>query len=122
MIIHIELNEDHLKLIPFIMVADKDDDFLSINKSVFLTLQSHLLDDVSLVLGLRDHVIPGTLDDAEGIALPDEIEKRCLDAYNYIKDNLFYILQLALQFSTKGGLTVGKYKAKDTDLIFEREV
>lgn len=121
MIIHLNLNEDHLKLIPFILVQDKDDDFLSINKTVFLTMQSHLLDDVSMILGFHDQAIQTTVEDADGIALPDDLEKRCLDTYNYVKDNLFYITQLVFQFACKGGLTPGAYKANDTDLIFEKE-
>ena len=43
-----------------------------------------------------------------------------LDAYNYVKDNLFYIETLLHQMCMEG-IKVGKYKAHDRDLIWEKE-
>ena len=60
MIIHLELNEDHLKLIRMVRIADEKDECLEIPKEGYLTITSHLLDDVAMVLGLRDQVIKGT--------------------------------------------------------------
>ena len=120
MIIHLELNEDHLKLIRMVRIADEKDECLEIPKEGYLTITSHLLDDVAMVLGLRDQVIKGTEEDADGGAYPDDVEKRMLDAYNYVKDNLFYIETLLHQMCMEG-IKVGKYKAHDRDLIWEKE-
>ena len=73
-----------------------------------------------MVLGLRDKVIKGTEEDADGGAYPDDVEKRMLDAYNYVKDNLFYIESLLHQMCMEG-VKIGKYKAHDRDLIWEKE-
>ena len=96
------------------------DECLEIPKEGYLTITSHLLDDVAMVLGLRDKVIKGTEEDADGGAYPDDVEKRMLDAYNYVKDNLFYIESLLHQMCMEG-VKVGKYKAHDRDLIWEKE-
>ena len=101
-------------------IADEKDECLEIPKEGYLTITSHLLDDVAMVLGLRDQVIKGTEEDADGGAYPDDVEKRMLDAYNYVKDNLFYIETLLHQMCMEG-IKVGKYKAHDRDLIWEKE-
>ena len=120
MIIHLNLNEDHLKLVRMIRIIDEKDECLERPKEGYLTSTSHLLDDVAMVLGLRDKVIKGTEEDADGGAYPDDVEKRMLDAYNYVKDNLFYIESLLHQMCMEG-VKVGKYKAHDRDLIWEKE-
>ena len=68
MILHLNLTDDHLKLVRFLNVEDKDDDFIKINKKVMLTIQSHILDDIAMVLGLRDKAIPNTQEDADAEA------------------------------------------------------
>lgn len=117
MIIHLNLTEDHLKLIQMLNIEDIDDDFLSINKNVLLRVQSHILDDVALVLGMQDKRIKGTEDDGEGGAYPDEVEKYLLDTYNYVKANLYYIETLLHQYATQG-IKSGHYTAKDNELIW----
>ena len=68
MILNLCLTEDDLKLVRFFNIEDNDDNYLKINKNVMLTIQSHILDDVAMVLGLRDKAIKGTSDDALGSA------------------------------------------------------
>ena len=85
MILNLCLTEDDLKLVRFFNIEDNDDNYLKINKNVMLTIQSHILDDVAMVLGLRDKAIKGTSDDALGSAYPDNVEKYMLDTYNYVK-------------------------------------
>ena len=121
MIIHLNLTEDHLKLVRFFNIEDAHDEYLSINKEVMLTLQTHLLDDVAAILELRDKAIPNTSNDAEGTAYPDEIEKYMLDTYNYVSDNIYYIETLLHQYVMEG-IKPGHYKAKDNELIWERIV
>ena len=82
MVIHLFLTEDDLKLISLFNIESDDDDYLKINKNVMLMNQTHILDDVALVLGLKDKVIRGTEEDALGGAYPDEVEKYMLDTYN----------------------------------------
>ena len=119
MILHLNLTEDHLKLVRFLNIEDKDDDVLTINKKVMLTMQTHILDDVAMILGLRDKAIKNTEEDADGAAYPDDVEKYMLDTYHYVSDNMFLIEQLLHQH-VMDGVKPGHYKAKDSDMVFER--
>ena len=116
-ILHLNLTEDHLKLVRFLNIEDKDDDVLTINKKVMLTMQTHILDDVAMILGLKDKAIKGTEEDADGSAYPDEVEKYMLDTYNYVSDNMF-LIEMLLHQHVMDGIKPGHYKAKDTDLVF----
>ena len=118
MILHLNLTEDHLKLVRFLNIEDKDDDVLTINKKVMLTMQTHILDDVAMILGLKDQAIKNTTEDADGAAYPDEVEKRMLDAYHYVSDNLFLIEQLLHQ-KVMEGVKPGHYKCKDNEMVWE---
>lgn len=120
MIKRITVTEDHLKLIPFIML-DEDDYEVKINKTIAFSIQSSVLDDISLIIGISDRAIANTKNDAEGRAFSDEDEKYMLDLYHSIVDNLFFWESLIHQFVCKGGLTVGTYKCVDSDLIWEKE-
>ena len=117
-ILHLNLTEDHLKLVRFLNIEDKDDDVLTINKKVMLTMQSHILDDVAMILGLRDKAIKGTEEDADGRAYPDDVEQYMLDVYHYVSDNLYLIETLLHQFVFEG-VKVGEYRARDSELVWE---
>ena len=119
--LHLRLNEDHLKLVRFINVEQTSDTTLSIDRKVMLRIQSHLLDDVAMILGLRDQAIPGTEGDPDGCAYPDDIEKRMLDAYNYVSDNLHLIENLLHQMCVEG-VKPGHYVAADNVMIWERVI
>ena len=121
MILHLNLTEDHLKLIRFLNVEDKDDDFLKINKKVMLTMQTHILDDVAMILGLMDKAIKGTEEDADGAAYPDDVEKYMLDTYNYVSENL-YLIETLLHQHVLDGIKPTHYKCKDSDLVWEEVV
>ena len=118
MIIHLNLTEDHLKLVKFLEIKD-DLDGVSIPKNGMLTVKNSILDDTALILGYKDKAIKGTTEDAEGAAYPDDVEKYLLDTYNYVKDNLYNIETLLHQRVTEG-IQPGEYKAKSYDLIWEK--
>lgn len=117
MIIHLNLTEDHLKLVRFLNIEDVDDDFLKINKKEMLTMRTHILDDIAMILGLRHKAIDGTDGDADGRAYDDESEKYMLDTYHYVSDNLYYIETLLHQMVMEG-VKPGEYVAKDNELIW----
>jgi hypothetical protein len=138
MILKLNLTEDHLKLIPLFFIKDekvnelpdlynKDNekpivrDCCRIDKDHMYCLGSHLLEDISIALGLRDKAIEATKESADGLAFPDDVEKYMLDVHNYIVDNLYNIETLIHQFVIKGGITPGVYKTKDCEMIWERE-
>ena len=120
MILHLNLTEDHLKLVRFLNIEDKDDDVLTINKKVMLTMQTHILDDVAMILGLKDKAIKGTEEDAVGAAYPDDVEKYMLDTYHYVSDNL-YLIESLLHQHVLDGIKPTKYRCKDSDMVWEEE-
>ena len=120
MVIHLNLTEDHLKLVKLLNIDGEDENFVKIDKKIMLRLQSHILDDVAVVLGYKDKAIKGTEEDPDGSAYPDEVEKYLLDTYHYVSDNLFYIETLIHQRCTDG-VHPGRYKALDRDLIWSEE-
>lgn len=118
--ITLELTKDHLKLIPFILIKDNNDENLEIDKTVMLMIQSTLVEDVSMILGLRDKAIPNTEFNANGRAFPEEITKYIFDIYNYVKENLYYIETLIHQFVIIGGITEGIYEADSKELWWKK--
>ena len=118
MILHLNLTEDHLKLVRFLNVEDKDDDFLKINKKIMLTMQTHILDDVAMILGLRDKAIKNTEEDADGAAYPDDVEKYMLDTYHYVSDNLYLIETLLHQKVMEGIKPNTEYVCKDNEMVW----
>lgn len=121
MIKRLNLNEEHIKLIPFIFLQESDNETVFIEKRHMFSLGSHLLEDLAMILGYNDKAIPNTENDAEGRAYPDDVEEQMLSVYNYLKDNLYYLESLIHQFSVNGGITPGSYKCKANELIWERE-
>ena len=120
MIKTLTFTKDHLKLIPFLFVQEDDNEDIKIEKNHLFNIGSHLLEDISIVLGLQDKSIKGTENDAEGRAFDDETEKYMLDVYNYLKDNIYYIETLIHQYVIDGGITEGTYRCLDNELIWEK--
>ena len=117
MIVHLHLTEEHLKLVRFFDIEDNDFD-VKINKKTMLTLKTHILDDVAMILGYKDKVIKGTETNELGGAYPDDVEKYLLDTYNYVAHNMYYIETL-LHDKVMEGIKPGHYKAKDNELLWE---
>ena len=120
MIKRITITDDLIKVLPLLYIQAEGDDVVYINRK-WLLGGTHLLEDMSFALGIRDRGIAGTEDDAEGVAFNEDDTKMMMDLYQYISDNLFYIESLIHQFSVKGGLTKGTYKCIDNELIWEKE-
>lgn len=116
MILKLKLTEDHLKLVSFLKIHDEGD-YVRINRNAALISATHILDDVSLILGLRDKAVSGTEEDADGIAFPDDLEKYMLDTYNYVIDNM-YLIETLLHQMVISGIKPGLYKCKDNEMIW----
>jgi alpha-D-ribose 1-methylphosphonate 5-triphosphate synthase subunit PhnI len=124
MIKRIEVTEDLLKVIPIIFLQEKngfDNKTITIDSSHMYSIGFGLMEDLAMALGIYDRAIKGTEDDPEGKAFSEEDTNRILSLHKYIVDNLYYIEALIHQYVVKGGLEVGVYKAKDNELIFEKE-
>lgn len=113
------LTEDHLKLISCFLIENNEES-VSINKTRMLFEQSHILNDVSLILGLRDKAIPNTEEDADGLAFPDDVEEYMLNTYKYVRENLYSIETLLHQMVLRGGISSGTYICDTKSLIWEK--
>jgi len=120
MIKRIEVTEDLLSVIPIIFLQTKGDNEIFIDKTHVFSVGMHLLEDMAMALNIYDRAIKGTEDDPEGKAFPKEDTERMLALHKYVVDNLYYIESLIHQYAVKGGLTVGTYKAKDNELLWEK--
>lgn len=119
MILHLNLTEDHLKLVRFIKIHDEsEDNILKIDRKVMLTMQTHILDDVAMILGLKDKAIERTVEDADGAAYPDDVEEYMLSTYNYVSDNL-HLIESLLHQKVFEGIKPGHYKCKDYEMVWE---
>lgn len=124
MIKRIEVTEDLLKVIPIIYLQENvrgiDDKTITIDSNHLYNVGMHLLEDLSMALGIYDHAIKGTEDDPEGRAFNDEDTERMLSLHKYVVENLYYIETLIHQYAANGGLQVGTYRCKDNEMIFEK--
>ena len=125
MIKRIEVTEDLLKVIPIIYLQENvrgiDDKEIKIDSNHLYNVGMHLLEDLSMALGIYDHAINGTEDDPEGRAFNDEDTERMLSLHKYVVENLYYIETLIHQYAANGGLQVGTYRCKDNELLWEKE-
>ena len=121
MIKRLTLTQEHIKLISLIRFFENEDaTLLMIDKYDPYELSGRL-QDVALALGYQDKAIPGTEEDPEGAAFPDDIEEHLLDVHNYVVKNLYYIETLIHQMAFTGGITPGTYKCIDTEGVWTKE-
>ena len=121
MIKRITLTEEHIKLISLIRFEEDEE-----NNTLFIDIDSPYelsgrLQDLALVLGYKDKAIPGTEEDPEGAAFPDDVEDHLLEVHHYVTKNLYYIETIVHQLAFKGGITPGTYKCIDTEGIWSKE-
>ena len=103
------LTDEHIKLIQNLDLTIVDDDNVNVSCH-YKICGGHLLDDLSLILNLRDKAIKNTEDSSNGRAFPDEIEKYMLDLHNYIKDNLISIERFLHEYAILNGVQSGTYE------------
>ena len=126
MIKRITLNEDHIALIKNIKFVPFEFDGTDSNNDSVNTIRrfgwgidqynlfggTYVLEDVALILGQFDKFIPGTEEDPLGRQYPKELEDYWWGLYQYIWDNMEYIISLVFWGISNGGLTAGTYKCK----------
>lgn len=114
----IVLNADHLTLIknikfePFVFESTENQNgrFGWGIDQYSLFGGTYVMEDIAIALDKWDKFIPGTEEDPLGRRYPKELEDYWWELYQYIFNNMEYIIDLVLQYSSNGGLTVGTYK------------
>lgn len=120
MIKRLTLTKEHIQLISLIKFEDDFKGKFFIDKDDPYILPGRL-QDIALTLGYMDKAIPGTEEDPEGMAFPDDVEEHLLSVHHYVIDNLMLIESLIHQIVFNGGIEPGTYKCIDTELIWEKE-
>lgn len=70
--------------------------------------ESHLYDFMAMVLGLQEHMIPGTQEKPLGAEYDEETMKKMQEIDGFIVDNFEYIEEILHQFCDVG-IKPGKY-------------
>lgn len=68
-----------------------------------------VLEDVARIIGRYDRYVEGSKEDPMGADFQDEDKDYMWGLYKYIWDNMEYIFDLLLFFSSDGGITSGTY-------------
>lgn len=122
MIRRLTFTKDHIKLLKLLKFEyDEKEETLLLEKFNPYILPGRL-EDLAMVLGFKDKMIPGTEEDAEGGAFPDDIEDYLLEVHKYIIDNLHDIEVLIHQKAfEKDSITPGTYKFVETEGVWKKE-
>lgn len=121
MIKRLTLTQDHLKLINLIRFENDELNHIVKIDKINPYILSGKLEDIAFALNLKDKAIPGTEDDADGAAFPDDVEEYMLSVHHYIIDNLYDIETLIHQMVWQGGIKPGTYKCLDHEEIWTKE-
>lgn len=81
---------------------------------------TYLWEQISYIIGIRDHAVGGTDEDPDGPKFTDEDMEHMRDLDTYIIGNLPYIEQILHQFCTEGIQPGVTYWAYDHQLIWHR--
>lgn len=112
------LNDNHIKLISKMVVREFSATKIGIDL-YDLYGGGFVYQDMANILGMRDHMIEGTEEDPEGPMYDEETQLKLEDIDGYIHDHLVEIIEIVMQFSSKGGLKPGKYVCDDAIRIWE---
>lgn len=117
----LEITSEMVKLIPFINFEETEDKKeIFVPKYHIFKLGDHLLEDMAMILGYQDKMIPGTENDPLGAAYIEEYEEKMLSIHKTFVDNIIDILTIIQQMSIKGGVKPGTYVCNPKDMIWER--
>lgn len=115
----LDLTADHLALISNLRYDNIDDTHCGMDKHS-LYGGTFVMEDVALCIGKWGEAIPGTENDYDGRKYPVELEDYMWNLHLYVWENLEYIESLIHQFTTKGGVTPGKYKCISYEKIWTK--
>ena len=83
---------------------------------------NYLYEQIALILGYADRVIPGTEEDWDGPKYPTELMEKFIELDEFILKNLVSIEDILHQFCDKGGIQAGvTYVSYDYEGIWHTE-
>jgi hypothetical protein len=113
-------NEEHIKLISNFRTRQVDDEHYAID-TYDLFGGTYLYEDMALILGYMDKVIPGTMEDADGPKFDDETLEHLNELDSFIVENLQNIEDILHQFCTEGIQVGVTYWCNPSECIWHKE-
>lgn len=77
---------------------------------------SYIMESIAVILGKYDTYIKGTEENPMGREFPKELEDYWWSLYQYIWDNMEYVISLVLYMTTEGGIVPGIYEKDEDDV------
>lgn len=114
----LEINEDIIKLIKNFNF-EKFNDYQYGLDTYSLWGGTYLYEQMALILGYQDKIIPQTLEDPMGVRYEEEYEKKMIEYDEFIIENLKSIEEILHQFVDKGGIKPGIYTCVDYIRIWD---
>ena len=81
---------------------------------------TYVMEDVALILGHYKDFIPGTEESPLGKQYPKELEDYFWECYQYIVENIVFIINLVFTYIDKGGILPGTYKINTKDAEWQK--
>lgn len=116
----LKFNDEHLKLIKNFRTRQFNDELFAID-TYDLFGGTFLYEDMALILGYMDKVIPGTMEDADGPKFDDETLAHLNELDSYIVENIQHIEDILHQFCTEGIQEGVTYWCNPSEGIWHKE-
>lgn len=114
----LEINEDIIKLIKNFNFERLSDKHYGLD-TYSLWGGTYLLEQMALILGYQDKIIPQTLESPMGVRFEEEYENKMWEYDSFILENIVFLEEILHQFIDKGGIKPGIYTALDYNRIWE---
>lgn len=118
--LRLTFNEEHIKLISNFRTRQLDDEHYAID-TYDMFGGTYLYEDMALILGYMDKVIPGTMEDADGPKFDDETLNHLNELDSFIVENLQNIEDILHQFCTEGIQVGVTYWCNPSEGIWHKE-
>lgn len=113
-------NDEHIQLIKNFRTRQLGDEYFTID-TYDLFGGTYLYEDMALILGYMDKVIPGTMEDADGPKFDDETLEHLNELDSFIVENLQNIEDILHQFCTEGIQPGVTYWCNPSEHIWHKE-
>lgn len=114
-------NDEHIQLIKNFRTRQLGDEYFTIN-TYDLFGGTYLYEDMALILGYMDKVIPGTMEDADGPKFDNDTLAHLNELDAFIAENLQHIEDILHQFCTEGIQAGVTYWCNPSEQIWHKEV
>ena len=113
-------NDEHIQLIKNFRTRQLGDEYFTID-TYDLFGGTYLYEDMALILGYMDKVIPGTMEDADGPKFDDDTLQHLNELDSFIVENLKNIEDILHQFCTEGIQANVTYWCNPSEGIWHKE-